>query len=401
MRMLGPKNYIMTFNGIDFGSKPDDDCLEIIIFGPGYGESICMHLGDQHWMVVDSCFDTKTKEPFALEYLKSINVDYENDVKLLVATHWHDDHCQGISACLEKFTSAKFCMASALTKKQFLQFVERFNATKVSESGSKTSEMQKIFDLLHERKSSIRPVMASEGKTIYQTPNRVEDQCNFNIKVTALSPSDKAEQMFLKIIASEMPVAADSHIAENTSATTKRSAPDITPNEASIALWVEVNGIKILLGADLENLPATDRGWKAIVNSEVAPLGQACIFKIPHHGSITGDNEDVWKKFVEANAICLVTPWGNGGHLLPKETDLKRIWSKTNQAYITSNRRSVNGINKKPSIVRKELQNLGINTYKLRKEFGAIRARKNINDTSKWVIERFGAAHLLEESEVA
>src|ERR1700734_1155273 len=60
--------------------------------------------------------------------------------------------------------------------------------------------------------------------------------------VTALSPSDVAETEFLIRVAENMP---DTKI-------TKGSAPDLSPNDASVAIWVQVGTHSVLLGADLE-----------------------------------------------------------------------------------------------------------------------------------------------------
>ena len=39
----------------DGGNPPRDDEFELTLLGPGYGESIVMHVGDGAWVLVDSC----------------------------------------------------------------------------------------------------------------------------------------------------------------------------------------------------------------------------------------------------------------------------------------------------------------------------------------------------------
>ena len=56
-----------------------------------------IHLGDGQWIVVDSCIDRLTRRPVALDYLEQLQVNITEAVKLIVVTHWHDDHIRGIS----------------------------------------------------------------------------------------------------------------------------------------------------------------------------------------------------------------------------------------------------------------------------------------------------------------
>lgn len=50
---------------------PDAQEMEITLFGPGYGESVVVHLGDQHWFIVDSCYGAWCDvDPAPIWYLK-------------------------------------------------------------------------------------------------------------------------------------------------------------------------------------------------------------------------------------------------------------------------------------------------------------------------------------------
>ena len=40
------------------GDPPGDEEFELTLFGPGYGESIVMHVGAGEWVIVDSCLDS-------------------------------------------------------------------------------------------------------------------------------------------------------------------------------------------------------------------------------------------------------------------------------------------------------------------------------------------------------
>ena len=61
-----------------------------------------------------------TKEPAALHYFEKIGVDPHTAVKLIVASHWHDDHIRGLSQVVAACPNAKFVCSAAFTNKEFL-----------------------------------------------------------------------------------------------------------------------------------------------------------------------------------------------------------------------------------------------------------------------------------------
>ena len=71
------------------GHPPGDDEFEVTLLGPGYGESVVLHIGGGVWILVDSC--GRADAPAALEYLGGIGLDPALVVVLIVATHWHDE----------------------------------------------------------------------------------------------------------------------------------------------------------------------------------------------------------------------------------------------------------------------------------------------------------------------
>lgn len=95
--------------------------VSLIGTGGGYGESVVVQLGMNNWMVVDSCIDPVTKESLPLEYLKSLGVHIETEVKLIVCSHWHNDHILGIDKLLEECKSATLAFAVTSDKAKFLK----------------------------------------------------------------------------------------------------------------------------------------------------------------------------------------------------------------------------------------------------------------------------------------
>jgi glyoxylase-like metal-dependent hydrolase (beta-lactamase superfamily II) len=98
---------------VEKGVAPDRDCVEVSLFGPGYGECIVVHLGFDDWIVVDSCIEPDSGKPIALAYLEAIGVAYSR-IALVTASHWDDDHIRGISEVFREATGAQFVCSSAM-----------------------------------------------------------------------------------------------------------------------------------------------------------------------------------------------------------------------------------------------------------------------------------------------
>jgi len=98
--------------------------LEVSLFGPGYGECVLVHLGSGEWLIIDSCINQYNGGNPALDYLKSLGIDPNEAVKLIVASHWDDDHVRGLSGILEECREASFVRSLALDNMAFIELVE-------------------------------------------------------------------------------------------------------------------------------------------------------------------------------------------------------------------------------------------------------------------------------------
>ena len=95
--------------------------FEISLFGPGYGEAIAIHFGNGQWVLVDSCIDPESGNPANLQYLRDLNFNVVDSVKVVVATHWHDDHIRGISSVFCECHNAKFVISGAFRTDELQQ----------------------------------------------------------------------------------------------------------------------------------------------------------------------------------------------------------------------------------------------------------------------------------------
>ena len=294
---------------------PAADELEISLFGPGVGECVVVHLGNDRWMIVDSCRNPVSKQPSALEYLDHIGVN-PGAVELIVVSHWHDDHIGDAAKVVSYCTSARVCYSAALLKEEFLTLVSTFSdpLSLVDRARSGAREMASIVRHLEERTLD-HPSYKLEFM-VPTTADRVlylENNNAFRTEVKALSPSNAAFNNALMEFKSLIP----SQDAE------RRVIPRPTQNHNAIAIWIQFGLNNVLLGSDLEETSVPYTGWSAIVNSPTRPPGKAKIFKIPHHGSKTGHSDDVWNQMVETHAAGVLTTYSRSS--IPSSKDVSRM----------------------------------------------------------------------------
>jgi beta-lactamase superfamily II metal-dependent hydrolase len=296
------------------------DQVEVSLFGPGFGECILIHIGGGQWIVLDSCVSL-TQECVALEYLRRNGFD-ANAIKLIVATHWHDDHVRGLSQILAASPNATFTASMAMSAKEFIALALARNSLRATAATSGVDEITRVFSML---KTGGRIVQrAKENTTLFRVPGS-DLPHGFDCTITALSPSDKQLETFLDDIAELAPDSAKSE-----SRCVSRGA-----NHFSIVCLVQIGSVSILLGADLEETADAKTGWSVIVKSQLRPKTKASIFKIPHHGSQNAHNEQVWNEMLIGQPFAILTPWGRGAGL-PQDRDVARINTFTANAYSTS-----------------------------------------------------------------
>ncbi len=296
-------------------SAPALDEAEISVFGPGIGECVVVHLGNNEWMVVDSCFESQ--EAIALRYLRTIGVS-PTRIRYVVVTHWHDDHIGGASQVLDAAKDATLVCSGALNRDEFRLLLKSWSQGFKEEAG--LDEMLKLSRIcLTRRKDRAAPVAriwALEGRTL---------PSNSHAQVRILSPSDHTMTLAFQELGRLVP----------------RLGPKLRPvaqgpNRLAVVLWIDFDGFSALLGADLECTSSPGTGWSAVVSSNARPAGQASLFKVPHHGSIGADDSNVWQQMLVKDCIAVVTPFNALRHPLPTPDDQRRILARTSELYITS-----------------------------------------------------------------
>ena len=351
------------------GAPPKRGEFELTIFGPGYGECVILHAGDGIWAIVDSCIDEKGT-PRALRYLEDINVDAAKAVRLVVATHWHDDHIRGMSQLVETCEGADFCCAAVLCREEFLR-ISAVLARHSIVAGSGADEISSVFCRLQTKRA--KPTHAIANRRIFSA-----NGC----EIWSLSPSDANFETFLRTIRDLMPSEGEA----------KRRIPDLSPNRAAVALWIEVDDVVVLLGSDVER-----NGWREILRSEARPRGRASAFKIPHHGSENADLPMLWPKILNNDPHAVLAPWQRGSQTLPRRSDVKRILSNTANAYSSARAASMNARpNRRRREVDRTIRESGMQLQELPMSPGMVRLRRVIGKQTPWKTELFGMACHLE-----
>jgi Metallo-beta-lactamase superfamily len=352
-------------------TPPADDEVEVSLLGPGYGECIVMHFTRGEWVIVDSCIDISTRRPVALDYLDQIHVDVAKDVRLVVATHWHDDHIRGLAEIVRAAGKARLVHSMTLRSDEFTTLVKLVEPKMMLRS-SGVREFAEILEIL---KNHTPAGFAIADRRLWLPAGPVSRS------VWALSPSDRSVQLALEGLAA---VLTDTDLPNT-------RVPDIRPNHTSVVLWCEIADLFVLLGADLEETSDPNTGWRAIITSTTRPSGKATVFKVPHHGSVTAHNADVWTQMLD-DPIALVTPFARGIVKLPTTGDRTRIRPLARESYLTQ--LSDRGSTAWDPAVSEVLAESTLSVEDAEPPPGHVRLRRTVGEGA-WRVEVFGGAEEL------
>jgi hypothetical protein len=369
------------------GTPPQDDELEVSIFGPGYGEALAIHLGNKKWILVDSCIEPKKDLPASLNYLNAIEVEVDKSVRLIVATHWHDDHIRGLALTLGRCENAEFWVPSALGSDAFLKLAHLYHTFPMM-NPSGIDEFSTVIQLLiRRRQRGVRfPKinLASLDKLLFSDNISFADRA-VPARVYSLSPSDSASLQARLALADLIP----------REGSPKNRILPLTPNHTSVVLWIEVGVHKLLMGADLQLSPDPYAGWSVILSDSQARQGRAQVFKVPHHGSANAHHPQVWTEMLITEPYALLAPFRRGQKSLPSGSDAKRINGLTPNAYATG-RPTTKRVKWRNRVVRDTLARATSELNRVHQKWGHVRMRKKINSKApNWRVELFGDAYRL------
>lgn len=354
--------------------------MEVSIFGPGKGEAIAVHLGNGDWLTVDSCRDVGTGEHPVLRYFEAVGVDVATQLKMVVATHAHDDHMNGIGELFSAAKAATFVSSNAVHSRELYALVETDAEISRQTGVAVRSEFRSVLQEVKSRGRSttgLKPLIhAIEQLSLW---SRASTKDISGAQVLALSPSH------------ESVTNAWDYIAEGTARAgqlKRLSAAD--PNALAIALWVKLGDVAVLLGADLLNGPA-GCGWEAVLATHKET--GASLYKVPHHGSSTSHHPQVWDQLLLEDVLSLVAPYRAGVKPIPDPQDIERIVSRSSSAYITALPRQP-APTSQVRATRTSLLGVASNVREPDGRSGHVRARWDLAQ-SKWSVDFFPPARRL------
>jgi hypothetical protein len=339
--------------------------IEVSVFSRGIGECILVKYDPTSWIIVDSLID-ETGNPVALTYLEKEGIDLDF-VKLIALSHWHDDHVKGAAKLAAECKNALISYPSVLKIDEFNAVVSKQANVSNENFKSGVSELIKVAQELQKDRSRRR----------YASAQRILLEFD-KVRVEALSPSDEDHTLFME----EMRVWMDAPPTEKLLVKPSR-------NDTSVSLAIQIDDDVLLLGGDLEVRNKLS-GWQAVHEISWNNRPKATLFKIPHHGSVTGEYGPVWDDMVRANPLAVLTPYGRGVKKLPCDDDIARLTQRTDHCYSASDGHLPKA-SRRANAVERTLSEGGISIFKEDMRLGQVRIRKK-KSTDEWAVELFGSA---------
>lgn len=340
--------------------KPSEFELDFCVFGRGFGECIVIGIGEEY-IIIDSFNNPLTRNPIALDYLDAIGVSYTH-IKDVIVSHWHTDHIAGVSTILDASKNAKVVFSPIIREGIFNKFIN----LGIQQNLSSTSEFAKVLQYIEKRGLACVKCPSANTRIFGNTMLS-------NVELYSLSPQSYEILDYISSL-----------ILKNSGKKTSYEYND--DNLLSIVLMLKYGNDGILLGGDLETSQDKNKGWDAVVDNYEHDV-KSSVFKIPHHGSITGHNDGVWKTLLCNKPISILTAF-NKGYKLPNDSDVNRIKALSKELYIVGN----NTKEDKDIEHRTKKVLRGIKIKAISSEVGMVRYRRNLQNLSEMPkIEHFGA----------
>lgn len=298
-------------------TPPQENEVEITVFGSGYGESIVLHVPGVGWGVVDSC-ETKINNKRVippLQYLLEVFSPDLPPLAFVVLTHPHEDHYLGLEEIIREYSGGveRICIYDGVGTKEFKAYLaSRYVAT------SDKPKFSKLYDTIvnAQRKRGVHLKNLVENTTIIEKRNEEISGKKIDIKIISLSPSSESlrrySDSFLKLIPTK-------------EGETLKLYDDSLQNLVSSALLIQVGDVQIILGSDVEKGSKGLTGWEGIITNKDRPDLWANYVKISHHGGESGYSQNAWDLHSKhCKPMAVMTPFVKGKKL-PQNDDVVRL----------------------------------------------------------------------------
>lgn len=300
----------------DLPTLPADQ-LSVVVFGPGFGESIVLCAPPGEWLVVDSLTDRKGR-PSSTPGARLLAA-HDASPKAVLLTHPHDDHSAGFDQYIDQWPEAMVgCLPFHFTERR--DRLTDQDAERALRSGHAEHALAAVLDAWE------------------RFPNRVwrvDPLSRMNLGeavLTVVGPDDRAIDAAL-------------------------GGRRVDPNDLSTPLAVEWESVRLILGADL---PA--RGWERFDSRhpEIA-AGDHVALKVPHHGSRAAQPALLGHPDDARTRTWLATPWRLGGGRLPRFEDgegMDLLLSRVDEVALTALPYALDAHRRGPTATRQEINEL-------------------------------------------
>lgn len=288
--------------------RPDAREVEITVLGKGCGESIVVHPGDGAWVVIDSFCENKSRDPAPLVYLKSIGVDPAKDVTAVVLTHMHADHYRGIDKVVQHCESAWFYLPGV----RFQEGWEEVFRRAAERPDDEVTGLGRVASAMH---------AARKDKRLRTVGPYSEIQTRRDGAIRCVGPTSAAMTSLI--------------VADDPSDTFSQKILNGV-NFTSTVLWLTIDGVSALFGADLDEYDK-DLGWSALIaeHRNKPWIQGASLIKVPHHGSSRAHCPALYKDWCADPIAVIAANWTSD---LPDYETVDRLGTACRQIYHTSAR---------------------------------------------------------------
>jgi len=369
----------VSFLRADLAHPPAKEQLEITVFGPGFGESVVLHVPGIGWGVIDCCELTIEGRHVVppLDYLTNLLCAPYPKLAFVILTHPHKDHYSGMDDLLTKYPGGteRVCLYTGRgTRELRMYLIQQRIGYRYDLPG-----LLNVFTAIDNavRKGASARKLSEMTTVVERRDVSIAGIGSVDVSLMALSPSAQSADRYVDKLFEAFP---------KTGQPLKPvSDPDIH-NLISVALVLKAGRVQVILGSDLET-GARDgaTGWRAVVSNRDCPNLHANFVKVAHHGSVTGFSEEAWERHCAAGKpLAVVTPFVTGSVILPRSVDVERIGKIANRVGITSTIQVTDNLNKFYS--REIVQSIkhrtrSMKVVKPQEEIGFLRSRFLLDGT--------------------
>jgi hypothetical protein len=317
-------------------------------------------------------------EPVSISYLVELGVDLAHDVKLIVGTHWHDDHIRGFTQIVRRCRRARVALSMAFTERDFLSAMFLIEPrSMMRRSGMR--EFWELWNYLREEKRP--PRFASADQLLWRRSNGLPAEA------VALSPSDQDVAIALQRLRDLIDEAARTGPLE--------FIQSLDPNAASVVTWIRVGPLVVLMGGDLESAVDPGRGWLAVLTTDAWQGSESTVFKVPHHGSDNAYEPRIWAEMLAGDPVAVVTPFVFMATRLPTAAQRAVIRGHTSRAYLTAPADVGSAAHTYTSVVADMVDAATRSFGTLEQRPGHLRVRADVDSGGTWSVDLFGPAAAL------